>query len=511
MIGEACSVETVRALEAAAIERLGDDDILMQRAAAGLAAAVARELAELRGRVYGTKVLVMVGPGNNGGDALFAGARLARRGVSVTAVRCLGEPHARGLAALRAAGGRMVDLADLGIRAEPVEAPFDKLRVQPRLDFDLAVDGVLGIGGRPGLPQPVADLAGALRDSGPIPIVAVDLPSGVAADTGAVPGAAIEARRTVSFGVPKFCHLLEPARSRCGAIEVVDIGLRPYTRHARQTRLWLQQADEGELASCWPYPDARSDKYSRGVVGVHAGSDQYPGAGVLATTGAVYAGAGMVRFLGTDKPADLIRARLPNVVFSPGRVQAHLLGSGWGEQVDGRDEIAAALDSGLPTVVDADGLTFLPERCPGNWLLTPHAGELAKLLGEERSWVTEDPIRAVRAGVELTGATVLLKGASQLVAGPDNDSEIRVALPGPVWTGQAGSGDVLGGICAALLAAGQRPGMAALLGASVQAYTATRHPGPIPPHQLAEHLPGTIAVLQRRARAVDDEIAHTGW
>jgi ADP-dependent NAD(P)H-hydrate dehydratase / NAD(P)H-hydrate epimerase len=247
------------------------------------------------------------------------------------------------------------------------------------------------------------------------------------------------------------------------------------------------------------------------VVGVHAGSDQYSGAGVLATTGAVYAGAGMVRFLGTDKPAELIRARLPNVVFSPGRVQANLLGSGWGEELDGRDEIAAALDSGLPTVVDADGLTFLPERCPDNWLLTPHAGELAKLLGEERSWVTEDPIRAVRAGAAHTGATVLLKGASQLVAEPDDDAEIRVALPGPAWTGQAGSGDVLGGICATLLAAGQRPATAALLGASVQAYTAARHPGPLPPQSLAEHLPEAIGALQRRARAIDDEIAHSGW
>lgn len=507
MIGEACGVETVRALEAAAIERLGDADILMQRAAAGLAAAVARELTTLRGRVYGTKVLVMVGPGSNGGDALFAGARLARRGVAVTAVRCLGEPHARGLAALLAAGGRVIALDDLDV------VPRSQLRRRrpTRLHFDLAVDGVLGIGGRPGLPEPIADLAFALEDSGPIPIVAVDLPSGVAADTGAVPGAAIGARRTVTFGMPKFCHLLEPARSRCGEIEVVDIGLRSYQGPARDDALWLQQADEDELAIRWPYPDARSDKYSRGVVGVHAGSDEYPGAGVLATTGAVHAGAGMVRFLGTDKPAELIRARLPNVVFSPGRVQAHLLGSGWGEQVDGRDEIATALDSGLPTVVDADGLTFLPERCPDNWLLTPHAGELAKLLGEERSWVTEDPIRAVRAGAERTGATVLLKGASQLVAEPDDDSWIRVALPGPAWTGQAGSGDVLGGICATLLAAGQRPAMAALLGASVQAYAAARHPGPVPPQQLAEHLPDTIAAMQRRARAVDEEIARLGW
>jgi ADP-dependent NAD(P)H-hydrate dehydratase / NAD(P)H-hydrate epimerase len=179
--------------------------------------------------------------------------------------------------------------------------------------------------------------------------------------------------------------------------------------------------------------------------------------------------------------------------------------------VDGREEIEAALDSGLPTVVDADGLTFLPERCPDDWLLTPHAGELAKLLGQERPWVTEDPVRAVRAAVEQTGATVLLKGATQLVASPEGVGWVRVALSGPAWTGQAGSGDVLGGICATLLAAGLSAEDAAVFGASVQALTARRHPGPLPPQQLAEHLPATIAELERRARAVDDEIVRTGW
>jgi ADP-dependent NAD(P)H-hydrate dehydratase / NAD(P)H-hydrate epimerase len=199
------------------------------------------------------------------------------------------------------------------------------------------------------------------------------------------------------------------------------------------------------------------------------------------------------------------------VVFTPGQVQAHLYGSGWGERPDGADVLQQALDSGLPTVVDADGLKYLPDELPGHWLLTPHAGELARLLGQERAWVTEDPVRAVRAGVEQTGATVLLKGASQLVVSPDDPSLIRVALPGPAWTGQAGSGDVLGGICAALLAAGQHPSMAGLLGASVQALTATRHPGPVPPQQLAEHLPDTLAAMQRRSRAVDEEIARSGW
>ena len=247
----------------------------------------------------------------------------------------------------------------------------------------------------------------------------------------------------------------------------------------------------------WPYPDERSDKYSRGVVGVDTGSDQYPGAAVMSTLGAVYGGAGMVRFQGAERPAKIIESQLPNVVFGPGRVQAYLFGSGWGDRPDGAEVLARAADEGLPAVVDADGLKYLPERTPAGWLLTPHAGELAKLLGEERDWVTADPIRAVRAGVERTGGTVLLKGASQLVAGPDEEL-IRVALPGPAWTAQAGSGDVLGGVCAALLAAGVSASAAGQLGASVQALAAAAHPGVIPPHELAPAIGRTVGELQQR-------------
>jgi NAD(P)H-hydrate repair Nnr-like enzyme with NAD(P)H-hydrate dehydratase domain len=206
----------------------------------------------------------------------------------------------------------------------------------------------------------------------------------------------------------------------------------------------------------------------------------------------------MVRFLGPERPAELIRGQLPNVVFSPGRVQAHLLGSGWGDRPDGADAVAAALDTGLPAVVDADGLRFLPDRLPASWLLTPHAGELARLLERDRSWVTEDPHRAVVEATARTGATVLLKGASQLVASPEH-GWVGVAVPGPAWTAQAGSGDVLGGICATLLAAGLPAWQAGLLGASLQAVAARRHPGALPPHALAERLPETLGWLEARS------------
>jgi hydroxyethylthiazole kinase-like uncharacterized protein yjeF len=359
-------------------------------------------------------------------------------------------------------------------------------------DQHLVIDGILGIGGRPGLTGPVADLAEGLERAG-VSVVAVDLPSGVATDSGGVPGTAIRANHTVTFGEAKPCHLLEPALSRCGEITVVDIGLIPDPDIGAD----LIGIDVDQLARDWPYPHERSDKYARGVVGVDTGSDQYPGAAVMSTLGAVYGGAGMVRFQGAERPAKIIESQLPNVVFGPGRVQAYLFGSGWGDRPDGAEVLARAADEGLPAVVDADGLKYLPERTPAGWLLTPHAGELAKLLGEEREWVTADPIRAVRAGVERTGGTVLLKGASQLVAGPDEDV-IRVALPGPAWTAQAGSGDVLGGVCAALLAAGLSPVAAGQLGASVQAWAAAAHPGVIPPQELAPAIGRAVGELQQR-------------
>jgi hydroxyethylthiazole kinase-like uncharacterized protein yjeF len=467
----AYSTATVREVEQDEIDRIGNEP-LMLRAAAGVTSVARRELIELGGKVYGARVLILVGGGNNGGDALFAGAGLARRGASVTAVSCLGRPHPAGKAALEQAGGRVITLD---------QADAD----QP---WDLMIDGLLGIGGRPGLPERVAELAGrlAVRE---VPVIAVDLPSGVDTDTGATGDQWIRARRTVTFGALKPCHLVEPGRSACGEVIMIDIGLDFGPAKPELTAL-----DVAGLAALWPYPGRQTDKYARGVVGLDTGSDQYPGAGLLSTLGAVYAGAGMVRYLGQDKPTELIASHLPNVVFAPGRVQAHVFGSGWGRREGGERLIKDALDAGTPAVVDADGLGCLPARLPSSWLLTPHAGELARLLDVDRAEVEADPIRAVRAGADRTGATVLLKGATQLVASPDV-TPVLVAVPGPAWTAQAGSGDVLAGIAGTLLAAGQPAFRAGQLAASLQAYTAARNPGPLPPQDLARRLPETLAHL----------------
>lgn len=461
------TVAAVRAAEDAAMGRL-PEGALMQRAAAALASALMTELRAHRGRLRGACVLVAAGPGNNGGDALWAAVRLLRRGVRVWAWRTGPTVHSAGWAAFTAAGGREADaLGALGLLP----------------DADLVVDGVLGIGGRGGLPAVVATFADACRDTG-AHVVAVDLPSGLEADAGRVP-ASFTAALTVTFGALKACHVLERARSRCGAVRLVDIGLdlgRPE----------LTGWEPADVAAHWPVPHAGSDKYARGVVGVDAGSARYPGAAVLACAGAVHAGAGMVRYLGPA--ADAVVAALPNVVTAPGRVQAHLVGSGWGERSDGPDALAAVLATGLPAVVDADALALLPDGPLGaHVLLTPHAGELARLLGVARDRVVDDPVGAARGAAATTGAVVLLKGATQYVAEPGG--RVTLAVPGPSWTAQAGSGDVLAGVCAALLAAGTPAREAALAAASVQALTARAHPGPRPPQDLARLLPDVVAGL----------------
>jgi len=459
------TVAQVRAAEAAAMDVLGPDE-LMQRAAAGLAGAVLRRLRG--GGAYGASVLLVVGSGNNGGDALFAGARLAARGVAVCAWRTGASVHEAGWAAFVAAGGRELDAA--GARAR---LPRQRL----------VIDGVAGIGSRPGLDAAVAAFAGACKDLR-VPVVAVDLPSGLEPEPPFADEPHFVADLTVTFGGYKLCQLVEPARSACGELELVDIGLE-------LGEPAVSRWDAGDLAAAWPVPDARSDKYSRGVVGLDTGSVDYPGAAVLTAAGAVGAGAGMVRYLGPLPAAPRVLDRFPNVVVGQGRVQALVVGSGWGERKD-TGVVTRALKAGVPMVVDADALRHLPTRGGhAAVVLTPHAGELARLLGLPREEIEADPLAAVRAAAERTGCTVLLKGATQYVATP-GETRVWLAVPGPGWSAQAGSGDVLAGACGALLAAGLAPFEAALAAASIQAMTAGQYPGPLPPQAIAERMVSVV-------------------
>jgi len=467
---EAYQVAAVRAAEHALME-IVPDGALMGRAAAGLASVCASLLARHPGHVYGARVVVLAGSGDNGGDALYAGARLARRGAAVTAVAAGPKAHPGGTAALRAAGGRVS--ADNG----------DPARADPINSADLIIDGLLGIGGRGGLREPFAGLARQAeqaRQAGAT-VVAVDLPSGIDADTGAVDGPAVRADVTVTFGALKPGLLIDPGASHAGAVELIDIGLGPYLKE----RPCAAAPQRDDIRAVLPRPGAELDKYRRGVVGLLAGSDRFTGAVLLATGGAVRGGAGMVRVVTANAAAGLVRQAWPEAVItvhpddgdwdlldSVGRVQAWVAGPGMGTGQDAAARLAAVLGTDLPTLVDADGLTILsqvkglvPRAAPT--LITPHAGELARLLGTDAASVEARRLEHARRAAGELGVTVLLKGSTTVIASPGAaaDQPVLVNPTGTPWLATAGSGDVLSGLAGALLAQGLEPAQAGLAAA----------------------------------------------
>jgi ADP-dependent NAD(P)H-hydrate dehydratase / NAD(P)H-hydrate epimerase len=482
----AYQVAAVRAAERALMEAL-PEGTLMRRAAAGLASVCGSLLARHPGHVYGARVVVLAGSGDNGGDALYAGALLARRGAAVTAITPGPKAHAGGTAELYAAGGRVT--ADLAAAADLIARA------------DLIVDGLLGIGGRGGLREPFAGLAAAAAGAraaagGAATVVAVDLPSGIDADTGAVDGPAVRADVTVTFGTIKPGLLIDPGAGHAGAVELIDIGLRPHLA-GEPAALAPQRDDIGALL---PRPGPESDKYRRGVVGVLAGSDRFAGAAVLATGGAVRGGAGMVRVVTAAVPAAAVRQAWPEAVLtvhpdagdwdltgSAGRVQAWVAGPGMGTDSGAVARLAAVLGTGVPVLVDADGLTILSQhrdmlRRAAPTLITPHAGELSRLLGTDPARIEAARLEHARRAAEQLGVTVLLKGSTTVVAQP-GDPTVLVNPTGTPWLATGGTGDVLSGLAGALLAQGLEPAWAAAAAAYLHGMAArlaaagTRRPG----------------------------------
>ncbi|TPG19020.1 bifunctional ADP-dependent NAD(P)H-hydrate dehydratase/NAD(P)H-hydrate epimerase [Pedococcus bigeumensis] len=480
---QAWSAQRVRAAEEALMGELADGE-LMARAAEGLAE-VCRARLTASG---GSRVVVLAGPGNNGADALYAAAHLADGGSDCVALQggwplAIGDPES-----WLAAGVRVV-------------AP-DGDWVTALADADLVIDGVLGIGGRPGLPDEAVAWVDAIPDSAYV--VSVDLPSGqdpageTPSDTG------VFADETVTFGVAKPVHLLPATEPAVGRLTVIDIGLTV------QGAPDVERLDFADVARLWPVPTDTDDKYSRGVLGVVAGGEDYSGAAVLCCTAAVGAGLGMLRYVGTPTPTGLVRSAIPEAVHGDGRVQAWVVGPGLdtGSRARGSkaqlDVARAALDSELPVLVDAGGLDLVAGRRAGPTLLTPHAGELARLLTRledaetTRPEVAADPLGHARRAADLTGATILLKGATTLVVPPTSAGlAVRSQNDAPPWLATAGAGDVLAGVCGALLAAGLSPLDAGSLGALVHGVAADRaNPGgPVRALAVAHGIPETVAHL----------------
>lgn len=432
----AYTADQIRGAERALMARL-PEGTLMQRAATGLAAVCA----DLLGRVYGKRVVLLVGSGDNGGDALYAGERLARRGAWVGAVLAGSKTHEAGLRALLDAGGRVVDRAAIG-------------------GADLIIDGLVGIGVSGALREPYARLAeeaNAARGT----TVAVDVPSGVDASSGRVEGAAVRARVTVTMGAYKTGLLVDPGASVAGAVDLVDIGLGAYLPDPDVAAL-----TGGDVDLLMPRPGKESDKYRRGVLGIAAGSDLFTGAAVLAVGGGLRGGAGMVRYAGRQAPVAQVRSHWPEAVVTlldepsidhVGRVQAWVLGPGMGTDDWAHELAARVLASTVPVLIDADGLTLVAKdrsllRRSAPVLITPHAGELARLIRADRDDIEASRLdHARRAAAEL-GVTVLLKGSTTVVA--EDARPVRVNVTGTSWLATGGTGDVLSGVIGALLAQG---------------------------------------------------------
>ena len=521
-------------------------DRYMHLAAHALALAAVRELRGTAGRASGRDVLLLVGGGHNGGDALLAGALLARRGCAVTAALATDHPHADALQEAERAGAR------------PAPDPVEACERAAAGGTALVIDGLTGIGATGPLRARAAALVAPLVTAGrrgerPFRVMAVDLPSGTGVDDGAVAGPVLAADLSVTFTCLKGAHILPPAAGACGRVEVADLGL-PVP--AGPDAVLASRPGDADLGRLLRVPGDADHKYTRGVVGLWAGSRTYPGAAVLAASAAVRGGAGMVRLSAPHRVEDLVLTRRPEVVTAPGRCQALVVGPGTdptdvvrGAELDA--VVAKALDDGggpdptapadpdrgpLPVVVDAGALLLLAERlrsgerCTSVHVLTPHAGEAAALLTTlggptSRTRVEAAPAACALELARLTGGTVLLKGAPTLIAvssGPavSADSAAGSAGPrllsvdaGPGWLATAGSGDVLAGILGTVLAAAQcdaeRGGPAvdvpqcAALAVRLHAVAAELASGlrdappgrPLAALDLADHLPHACAVV----------------
>ncbi len=450
---------------------------LMERAGAGVVASMEKRY----GPPLGLRVLILAGPGNNGGDGFVAARHLRARGAEVS-VGVLGP-----LDRLRGdARAHFERLQASGLAATAVEREEDLARlVATRDQWDFALDAVLGTGAR-GEPEGLAAAAvQALRelDERGTQVVAVDLPTGVSADTGAIARRAVRADLTVTFGSPKRGHFLYPGRAFAGALDVVDIGLVDRDDDPRGFPFSL--ATPEEIAERLPSRDPRAHKGSVGRVLVAGGSPGLTGAVTLAARAATRTGAGYVQCAVPAGLNDVLEVKLTEEMTIPlpqretrtlapeaaepilalaARVDVLVVGSGISREA-GAAELARRLvaESPCPVVLDADGLNAFAgqaERLAAGAgraprVLTPHLGEMSRLTGLEPADLEARRLDVCREWALRWGSVLVLKGAPTVTAGPDGRATVNPS--GNPGMATAGMGDVLTGVVAALLAQGLAP------------------------------------------------------
>jgi len=447
----------MRAAEAAAIAAGTPVETLMDRAGIAAAEAIWRFAGPL-------PALVLCGPGNNGGDGYVIARELQARGVDVR-VAALAEPRTAASKWARTGWhGSVQTLADA------TAAP-------------LIVDALFGTGLTRPLDTGVSEALMRLAAGAQVR-VAVDLPSGAATDDGRILSPVPTCDLTITFATLKPSHLLQPAARFMGRVAVADIGIEASSTFRRLDRPRLLP----------PGPD--DHKYSRGYVAVLAG--EMPGASALSAAAAARAGAGYVRLV-----ADTSVANLPSaVVQSAGdasaslrdpRVGAIVAGPGLGRGEAARARLDQALAAGRPLVLDADALVLLKAEALAGLdlpVVTPHAGEFARLFGD----LPGSKVDQARAAAASARAVLVYKGADTVIAHPDGRAAI--APPAPAWLASAGTGDILAGVIGAMRARGLGPFEAACTGVWLHAEAARRAGGPLIADDLLAHLPAALASCQ---------------
>ena len=406
---------------------------------------------------------VLCGPGNNGGDGFVVARKLKEAGWPVR---------------LALLGARASLKGDAALMASFFDGAAEPLAPGVLDGAGVIVDALFGTG----LARPVDGAAKAMIEAAnahAAPAIAIDIPSGVDADAGAVLGAAIEAAATITYITRKPGHLLFPGRALCGAVEVAGIGVE--AQHVAAQRPMTFENHPALFAAQWPRLDWRTHKYRRGAAAVVSGPRWRTGAARLAATAALRAGAGLVTMLSPADAADENAAHLTAVMIREAddaaaiaaaladpRFTAALIGPGAGVSDETRARTLAILSSGAGAILDADALTSFegePEalfaRLRRDDVLTPHAGEFARLFPAEAA-APGGRLSAARAAAARDGAVIVLKGADTVIAAPDGRAAVNTNAPFDLAT--AGSGDVLAGIIAGRRAAGMAGFEAALAG-----------------------------------------------
>jgi len=478
------TVEEMYRADRAAVAAGVSGEILMENAGRAIADAI-------QARWNKCPVTVLCGPGNNGGDGFVVARLLSEAGWQVRVALL---------------GSRSKLKGDARIHAERWKSVAEPLSTDVLDGAELVVDALFGAGLARALTDSAAEVVTTLAERG-MPSVAVDVPSGVHGDTGAILGAAAQARLTVTFFRRKPGHFLFPGRDLCGEVLVADIGIPNSVLDDIAPR---QAANGPELwHDVFPWPRFDQHKYSRGHALISGGSTM-TGAARLAAAAARRTGAGVVTILSPPDALMIYRtsqvgtlvARLDGAkdlaeMFAAPRCNAMLLGPGNGVTSSTKDNVLAALAIGKPVVLDADALTVfaddptvLFDAIQGPCLMTPHAGEFARLF---HAYPTMDRLDATRTAAERSGAVVLLKGPDTVIAALDGRAAINSNAPPDLAT--AGSGDVLSGIAVALLAQGVPPFEAGCCAAWLHGEAATLHGPGLLAEDLPDMLPAVLSAL----------------